>query len=332
MYNATVNQRVHILQQLEEAERNARDALFALEMIEMELTRKTAAMRSTISHLSKTLPPHEFEKMCGLAFGQSKNDWEIVWKREWVEDGSEKNKTTQPIGPSKRQSESNPQPPPPVHNPPSSPLPPSSPPPPTSPLNPQGHPPPRTGPVHTNGTPIDESQLPTRPHSPPTVDGFKTPWGFVDNFGSTRYQPTLPEPVAGPSRSQQSRRLKRDLRRLEVDQTGKFTLVDTREEIDAYRREMRERMRLQAQRRFSAQAEASLMKIVQRGNVHDHNHAQDPPVTWFRVFDDKKVHPNDMTNPFAQDDHVHPPAYLERDGDEQEPESETNPHVQGDQQ
>ena len=52
-----------------------RDALFALEIVELELSRETATMKLTISCLSDTLPTAEFNKMCDYAFGQSKKDW-----------------------------------------------------------------------------------------------------------------------------------------------------------------------------------------------------------------------------------------------------------------
>jgi hypothetical protein len=332
MYNATVGQRAHILEQLEEAESNGRDALFALEIAEMELAHKTATMKSALSRLSETLPPLEFEEMCYFVFGQSKEEWERVWKREWVEDDTERNKFTQARGPSKTKSRSNSPPNPPAHHPRSSSLPPSSPLPNTSP-NLQDHLPPRPGPVPMNGIPVDGFQLPPRPRTPPSLDGFKAPRGFVDHFGSTRYQPIAPEPVAGPSRPQQSRRLKRDLRRLEEDRNGNLILVDTTKEIEEQRRQIKESILLQAQRRVPVEVQESLKKIVRSGN------RQDPPVTWSRVFGDENAHANDLTNSFAQDDHVRPSVYPEPDphrepdgGDEveNESESEANPHVQDD--
>jgi len=305
IYNATVGQRSHILQQLEEAETNARDALFALEMMEVELTREAAAIKSTLSYLSETLPPQEFEKMCDFAFGQSKKDWENAWKREWVEGGAERDKFIErPSGPSKKPRSG----PPPAPHVPSSPLPPSSPPSPTPPVNSQGHLPPRTSPVRINGVPWDEYQWPTRPRSPTPLDGFRAPWGFVDNFGSTRYRPTSPEPVAGPSQPQRSQRLRRDNRRLETRRDGTLVLVDTTEDIEAHRREMKEMIRLQAQRRHPVEAEISLRKMVQT-SVTDR--IQNPPMTWFRLFEDEEPLPDDLTNPFAQDDHI-PPMYPER--------------------
>ena len=248
----------------------------------MELAHKTAVMKSTLCRLSGTLPPHEFEEMCEFAFGQSKKDWEQVWKHEWIEDGTERNKFIRPRGPSKRQ------PPLPL----SSPLPPSSPSPPTSPLNLQYQITPQASLVHTNETPIDELPLPTRSRSPPIVDGFRAPQGFVD---TTRYQPTQP---------QQARRLTRDLRRLEVDRNGTLVLVDTMEEIEAHRRQMRARIRQQAQRDAPAETETSLMRIVQSENIDDRNRMEGQPVTWSRVFENDEAHPDDLTNPFAQDDHV----------------------------
>lgn len=333
IYSATVGQRAHILQQLEEAERNAQDALFALEMMEIELARKSTAMESTLSHLSETLSPHEFKEMCAFALGQSKKDWEKAWKHEWVEDGTDGNKLTRPGGPSKSRARY----PPPAHHRPSSPLPPSSPPPPTSPLNQQGHFSSRISPVRTKGVPVNESELPTRPGPSPTLDGFRAPREFVDNFGSTRYQPTAPASVAGSSRPQQSRQLKRDLRRLEVDPNGELVLIDPTDEIEAHRRYVQDRKRLQAQPKFSARAQTSLSKIVRQEKVYDHNNVQDRPLTWSRVFEGKKPGPDDLRNPFSQGSHVPPPAYPdldphpEWDGDKHESDSETNPHVPGDQ-
>jgi len=309
IFNATVGQHSHILQQLEEAERNARDALFALEMMEMELARETAAIKSTLSHLSGTLPPHEFDEMCDFAFGQSKKDWENVWKHEWVDDDKERDRfTKRPSWPSKApRSESRP----------SSPLPPSSPPAPTSPVNPHDRLPPRTSPVRINGVPWNEYRWPTRPRSPRPPDGFRAPWGFVDNFGSTRYRPTPPEPVAGPSRPQQSRRLKRDIRQVEMRQNGTLVLVDPTEDIEAQRRQIKEQMLLQAQKRIPVQVRDSLRRIIRPS---DTNCTRDPPVTWSNVFEDEPP-PEELTNPFAQGDHsppVHPDPYpKDPDGDDE---------------
>ena len=307
IYDATVGQRSHILQQLEETERDARDALFALEMMELELARETAAINSALSHLSETLPPHEFEKMCEFAFGQSKQDWENVWKREWVADGTERDRFIKHPGGSSKKSMSNRPPPPPAPNAPSSPLPPSSPPPPTSPVDSQDRLPPHKSPIRVNGVPWPEFKWSTRPRSPPTLDGFRVPSGFVENFGSTSYRPTHPEPVAGPSQPQPSRRLKRDKRRYQIGPDGNFVVVDTQEEIEAQRRQIREDMQLQAQRRIPPEAANSLWKIVQT-SVNDR--IQDPPVTWFRLFEDDPHVSNDLTNPFAQDDRA-PPTYPE---------------------
>ncbi|KAF9650603.1 hypothetical protein BDM02DRAFT_1324028 [Thelephora ganbajun] len=335
IYNATAVQHTHILQQLEEAEKNARDALFTLEMMEMELARETSAIKSTLSYLSELLPSHEFEEMCDFAFDQSKKDWENEWKREWVEDGTEKGKfIDRPRDPPKKR-RPDPSPSPPTPHVPSSPLPPSSPPPPTPPVNTQDRLPPRTSPVRINGVPLNKWKWPTRPRSPLPPDGFRAPWGFVDKFGSTRYRPTPAEPLAGPSQPQQSRRLKRDRRRVEMHQDGTLVLVDPTEDIEAQRREIMQQIRFQAQRKLPAEAEISLGKIVQTGYT---DRTQDPPVTWFRVFEDEGPLSSDLTNPFAQDDHI-PPTYLElhstRSGQaesEQEPESEGNSHVQDNQQ
>ena len=275
--------------------------------MEMELARETAAIKSTLSRLSESLPPHEFDKMCDFAFGKSKKDWENVWKHEWVDDGKERDRLIKrPRGPSKKP-QSDPRP--------SSPLPPSSPPPPTSPPKSQDRPPPRATPIPINGVPWDKVQQPTRPRSPVPPDGFRIPQGFVNNFGSTRYRPTSPEPVAGPSRPQQSRRLKRDKRRVEMHQDGTLVVVDPEEDIEAQRREIKEKMRLQAQRKLPVEAEISLWKIV-RMNVTDR--VQDPPVTRFNAFGNvDEPPPEELTNPFAQDDHISPvyPKRPER-GDE----------------
>ena len=114
---------------------------------------------------------------------------------------------------------------------------------------------------------------------------------------------------------------------------GTLVFVDPQEDIEAHRRQIKEKMRLQAQLRLPVEAEISLWKIVQT-NVTDR--IQDPPVTWFRVFEDEEILPDELTNPFAQDDHI-PPMYPEllqsrSDQDEggQEPESEANPHMQAD--
>lgn len=262
----------------------------------MELSRESAAIKSVLSHLSETLPPHEFENLCNFAFGQSKKDWESVWKCEWVEDVTERNRHTTHPSCSSKEFRSNPSL---TLHAPSSPLPPSSPPPPTSPSNMQD-----TFPACSSRVRVgdDESQLPTRPPSPPTLDGFKTPQGFVDNFGSTRYRSTVP---VGPSRPQQSRRLKRDERRLDTDRRGMPVFVHCTKEIEVQRRDIGERIRLQnrQKQKFPIEAENSLFKIVQ-GQPH---HVQDPPVTWFRIFDEKEPSgPDDFKNPFSQDDHVSP--------------------------
>ncbi|KAF9792563.1 hypothetical protein BJ322DRAFT_1103054 [Thelephora terrestris] len=329
IYNATVGQRNHILQQLEEAERNARDALFALERMEMELARETAAIKSTLSDLSETLPAQEFEKMCDFAFGQSKKDWENVWKHEWVEDGTERSKFITRCSGSSRTPRPNPPPPPQPH---SSPLPPSSPPPPSSPNNPQTRFPPRPSPVRTSGAPADEPQPSTHPHSPPTLDGFRTPWGFIDSFGSTSYRPKAPEPVASPPRPHRPRRLKRDDRRLAgTDRNGMPIIVDPSEHIASLRREVKEMIRLQAHMKYPVEAENALLRIVQRTEDYENSFRRDPPVTWSRLYEDKEPHPSDLTNPFARVDHV-PPAYPEVDlRDEHEPESDADPHVRDDQ-
>lgn len=235
------------MKQLEEAERNGQDALFALETVEMELAQKIATMNSTFSRLSETLPPYKFEQMCEFAFGEGKKEWEQVWKREWVEGGTKRTKFTQLRVPSKRQLRSSPPYPPPVYHPRSSPLPPSSPPPPTSP-NLEGHLPPQTGPPPINGVPVDGFQSPARPR-----DRSKATRGFTRNPGSARYQRTSPEPAAGPSQMQPSRRLKRDLRRLEVDEKGTLVLVDTTEEIEEQRRQIKKSMEQQAQKKIYAQ-------------------------------------------------------------------------------
>ena len=327
VYVATVTQRSHILQQLEEAEKDARDALFTLEMMEMELACETAAIKSTLSHLSETIPPHEFEEMFEFAFGQSKQGWENVWKHEWIVDGAERDKFIErPRDPSKSP-RSNPQPAPHV---PSSPLPPSSPPPPTSPANSRDCLPPLNTDVFTNGVPFDQL-------NPTPLDGFKAPRGFVDTFGSTMYRTTV-EPVAGPSKPQpqQSRRLKRDDRRMEVLPDGTLVLVDVQEEIEAHRRAMNQELRLQAQRRIPPEVVDSLRNIVEPGAA---DRIQDPPVTWSRLFDNKDGDPlphdpNDLANPFAQDDHVPPthpepnPGSGEPDEDDEEEESESGGNQQ----
>ena len=293
IFNATVGQRSYILQQLEEAERNARDALFALEMMEMELSRETAAIKSTLSRLSETLPPHKFDKMCDFAFSRSKEEWENVWKHEWVDDGNDRDRFIEhPRGPSKKSR--------PDHRPSTS-LPPSSPSPLTSPVNSRGHLPPRATPVSTNRVPWDECQRPTGPRSPLPPDGLRVPWGFVERFGPTRYRPT-------PSRAQQSRRLKRDKRQVVACQDGTLTIFDPQEDIEAQRREIKEMMRLQARQRLSAKAqssERSLLKIVQTSAT---DRIQGPPVTWSNVFGDGEPPPEELANPFAQSGDI-PPMY-----------------------
>ena len=287
VYDATVGQRSHILQQLEEAERDARDALFALEMVELELSRETAAMKSALSRLSETLPSHEFEKMYEFAFDQSKQDWENVWKREWVADSTEKDRFIEhPRGPSKKP-RSTPPPSPPAPNAPSSPLPPSSPPPPTSPVNSHDRLPPHASPVRTDGVRWHEFKQP----APTTFDGFRVPSGFVEIFGSTSYRPPRPEPVAGPSKPQDSRKLKRSTKP-----------ADVQKETEDQRRQIREQMKRQAEERISLAARNALWQIVQ-DSVDD----KVPPVTWFTVFKDDPRLSNDLTNltnPFAQDDHI----------------------------
>ena len=84
----------------------------------------------------------------------------------------------------------------------------------------------------------------------------------------------------------------------------------------------------QAEEKIPSEARVSLWKIVQT-SVNDR--IQDPPVTWFRLFEDDPHISNDLTNPFAQDDHI-PPTYRElypkrAELGEQEPESEANHHV-----
>jgi hypothetical protein len=92
-----------------------------------------------------------------------------------------------------------------------------------------------------------------------------------------------------------------------MGQGGTLVVVDAKEEIEAQRREIKERIRMQAQRRLPVEAEISLWKIVQP-SVADR--IQDPPITWFRLFEDEGPLPDDLTNPFAQDDHT-PPMYPE---------------------
>ena len=110
-------------------------------------------------------------------------------------------------------------------------------------------------------------------------------------------------------------------------QDGTLVVVDSQEDIEAQRREIKEKMLLQAQRRLPVQAEISLRKIVQT-SVADRT--QGPPVTWYNVFDDvDEPPPEEFANPFAQSDHI-PPAYPDLDpsrperDDEEEPESEAN--------
>jgi len=90
---------------------------------------------------------------------------------------------------------------------------------------------------------------------------------------------------------------------------------------------------MQPLRRIPAEAEISLLKIVQ-AKVTDR--IQDPPITWFRLFededdegdDDEEPFSDDLTNPFAQDDHIPPiypdlyPRRPEQGKDKQESESE----------
>ena len=116
---------------------------------------------------------------------------------------------------------------------------------------------------------------------------------------------------------------------------GTFVLVDPKEDIEAQRRQIKERMRLQVQMKLPPEAEISLWKIVR---MSDTDRVQDPPVTWFRILEDDRPLPDDLTNPFAQDEHTPPtypeldPSHPEHDQGEQEPESEVNLHVQGNQQ
>lgn len=313
IFNATLGQRSRILQQLEEAERNARDALFALETMEMKLASETAEIKSALSHLTEILPRNEFEKMCDFAFGKSKKDWEDVWKHEWVDDSKERGRFTKHRrGPTKKPRSSHRY---------SSPLPPSSPPPPTSPIGPQGGLLPRTGPIRTNGSPWDEPQRRTHPRSPLPPDGFRAPRGPVDKLGS----------AAGPSQPQQIRRLKRDDRLLEARRDGTLVLVDPQEDIEAHRREIRERIGLQAQQRLLDGIESSLRKIVEPSGTNDN---EDPPVTWSRVFGYVEPLAEELVNPFAQQDD--PPFRCSRDPerneDEQEPDSESDPRARGDRQ
>lgn len=115
---------------------------------------------------------------------------------------------------------------------------------------------------------------------------------------------------------------------------GTLVVVDPREDIEAQRRQIKGQMRLQAQLKLPAGVENSLWKIV-KPSITDR--LQDPPVTWFRIFEGEEVLPDELTNPFAQDDHI-PPMYpelfpnrSEQDEGEREPESEANPHMQADQ-
>jgi len=88
-------------------------------------------------------------------------------------------------------------------------------------------------------------------------------------------------------------------------QDGTLAIFDPQEDIEAQRREIKEMMRLQARQKLSAKAqssERSLLKIVQT-SVTDR--IQDPPVTWSNVFvDDDEPPPEELTNPFAQSDHI----------------------------
>lgn len=87
---------------------------------------------------------------------------------------------------------------------------------------------------------------------------------------------------------------------------------------------------LQAQQRLPAEVQNSLRKIVDTSAM---DRVQDLPVTWSRVFGDEELLPGELTNPFAQGDHI-PPMYPDpkpREGDEEEEaESEVNSHVQSD--
>lgn len=307
IFNATVGQRSHILQQLEEAESNARDALFTLESMRVKLASETAEIKSTLSHLSEIIPPDEFEKMCDFAFGKSKNDWEDVWKHEWVGDTKERVKfikrrrgSSKKRRPSRRDS---------------SPLPPSSPPPPTSPGDPQGGLPPRTGPIRTNRS------RSTHPRSPLLPDGFRAPQGFVDKLRSTAYRPTWPQPAAGPSQPRQNRRLRRDDRLLQAHQDGTLVIVDPQEDVEAHRREIREKIELQTHWRLRDGIETSLQKMVQASGS---NRSEDPPVTWSRVVGHAEPLGEEPVEPLGRDP--------DRDEDEQEPDSEPDPHARGDRQ
>lgn len=292
IYRATLGQRVHLLQQLEEAERNARDALFALEVMDMELASETAAIQTSLSRLSTMLPPPEFEKMFDFGFGASKKHWETVWKHEWVEDDEERCKSATRPRKSPGNPRTKPSPPPQVPHPPSSPLPPSSPPPQTSPPNPQGRPLPLASPIHIVETPVDESQQPPRPHSPLAIDGLKTPWGIGNNSGSTGYRPNAPEPVAGPSR-----RLKRENRRLVFDHSGTPTVADFTEEVEAHRREIEGKIKAQARWRSPAENERVFSGGAQWSKGK--GRTRDPPAASPRVFGDKEPEPKDPTAPLV---------------------------------
>lgn len=314
IFNATLGQRSRIVQQLEEAERNARDALFTLETMELKLASQTAEIKSTLLHLSEILPRDEFEKMCGFAFGKSKMDWEGVWKHEWVDDSEEKARfAKRRRGPLKKPRRC------------SSPLPPSSPPPPTSPAGSQGGLPPCTGPIRTKGSPWDESQRRTHPRSPLSPDRPRAPRGFVDKLGSAAYRR---QPAAGPSQPQQIRRLKRDDRLLEAHRDGTLVVVDPQEDIEAHRREIREKIGLQTQQRLLDGIESSLRKIVRTSGT---NGDEDPPVTWSRVFGYAERPAEELVDRVSQDD---PPVRCARDReqneDEDEPDSESDPPARGD--
>lgn len=112
---------------------------------------------------------------------------------------------------------------------------------------------------------------------------------------------------------------------------GTLVLVDPQEDIETHRQQIKDKRRQQVQQKLSPEAEISLWKVV---NPSGADRIQDPPVTWFRLFEDVKPPSSDLTNPFAQDDRT-PPTYPElyprrpehEEGDEQEPDSEANHHV-----
>ena len=87
-------------------------------------------------------------------------------------------------------------------------------------------------------------------------------------------------------------------------QDGTLALVDPEGDIEAQRRQIKERMLLQAQQRHPVD---SLWRIV-RTSVTDRT--QDPPVTWSNVFEDVDEPPSEeLTNPFAQGDDRIPSVY-----------------------